>query len=231
MALAVCLLSGGLDSCVSSAAAIEQGLEPAFLHVTYGQLTQRRERQAFEEICNHFRATQRLVVDIGYLARIGGSALTDPAIGLPPGDPHRTEIPASYVPFRNGNLLAIAASWAEVLQAQAIYIGAVEEDSSGYPDCRQSFFEAFNAALREGTKPETRIRIETPLIRMSKSQIVLKGLELQAPLHLTWSCYRNEEAACGECDSCLLRLRGFARAQAVDPIPYRSPVHVDSTTR
>ncbi|MEE8583441.1 MAG: 7-cyano-7-deazaguanine synthase QueC [Acidobacteriota bacterium] len=217
---AVCLVSGGLDSCVSAAVAQAQGLEMAFLHVSYGQRTAKRERCAFEEIAAHYQVQHRLVTEVEHLRRIGASALTDPGIDLPEGQLDRIGIPVSYVPFRNGNLLSIAASWAEALQAQSIYMGAVEEDSSGYPDCRSSFFEAFNAVLDEGTRPETRIRIVTPLIQLPKSDIVTKGLELKAPLHLTWSCYQNEEKACGQCDSCLLRLRGFEEAGVRDPIPY-----------
>lgn len=217
---AVCLVSGGLDSCVSAAVAHSQGLDLAFLHVSYGQRTAQRERHAFEDIAARYKVRQRLIVDLKYLHRIGGSALTDLSIDLPEGNLERVGIPISYVPFRNGNLLSIAASWAEALRARFIYMGAVEEDSSGYPDCRASFFEAFNAVLHEGTRPETRIRIVTPLIRFRKSDIVKKGLKLKAPLHLTWSCYQEEEKACGHCDSCLLRLRGFEEAGVADPIPY-----------
>jgi 7-cyano-7-deazaguanine synthase len=221
---AVCLLSGGMDSCVTAAVAHSQGLETAFLHVTYGQRTARRERRAFEEIADHYNVRQRLVADVEFLHHIGGSALTDPAIALPEGHLDRPGIPASYVPFRNGNLLSIAASWAEVLQSRFIYMGAVEEDSSGYPDCRDSFFKAFNAVLEVGTRPETRIQVVTPLIRLRKSDIVRKGQELKAPLHLTWSCYQEEEKACGRCDSCLLRLRGFEEARVPDPIPYAEKI-------
>lgn len=217
---AICLVSGGMDSCVTAAVARAQGLETAFLHVSYGQRTAKRERRAFEEIADHYQVSQRLVADIEYLRRIGGSALTDPAIPLPQGQLDRSGIPVSYVPFRNANLLSIAASWAEVLKARFIYMGAVEEDSSGYPDCRASFFNAFNALLEEGTRPETRLQIVTPLIQMHKGEIVKKGLQLKAPLHLTWSCYQAEERACGRCDSCLLRLRGFEAAGVPDPIPY-----------
>ncbi len=192
----------------------------AFLHVTYGQITAARELHAFHEIADFYRVRKRLVADIGYLKEIGGSALTDQSIALPAGDPDRAEIPVSYVPFRNAHLLVIATSWAEVLGAHSIYLGAVEEDSSGYPDCRLEFFRCFNKLIDAGTKPETQVSIVTPLIAMTKSQIVLRGEALGAPLHLTWSCYRNSERACRQCDSCLLRLRGFEQAGVKDPIAY-----------
>lgn len=221
MAQAVCMVSGGLDSCVAAALARSEGFELAFLHVNYGQLTGNREMHAFNEIADHYQVRDRLVAKITHLSKIGGSALTDSSISVPPGDLHRQDIPISYVPFRNAHLLSIATSWAEVLRAICIYIGAVEEDSSGYPDCRQSFFDAFNAVIREGTRPETSIQIVTPLIQLNKAAIIQKGVELEAPLHLTWSCYRDEELACGKCDSCLLRLRGFRNAGVEDPVPYR----------
>ena len=215
------MVSGGLDSCVAAALARSEGFELAFLHVNYGQLTGNREMHAFNEIADHYQVRDRLVAKITHLSKIGGSALTDSSISVPPGDLHRQDIPISYVPFRNAHLLSIATSWAEVLRATCIYIGAVEEDSSGYPDCRQSFFDAFNAVIREGTRPETSIQIVTPLIQLNKAAIIQKGVELEAPLHLTWSCYRDEELACGKCDSCLLRLRGFRNAGVADPVPYR----------
>ena len=221
MAQAVCMVSGGLDSCVAVALARSEGFELAFLHVNYGQLTGNREMHAFNEIADHYQVRDRLVAKITHLSKIGGSALTDSSISVPPGDLHRQDIPISYVPFRNAHLLSIATSWAEVLRAICIYIGAVEEDSSGYPDCRRSFFDAFNAVIREGTRPETSIQIVTPLIQLNKAAIIQKGVELEAPLHLTWSCYRDEELACGKCDSCLLRLRGFRNAGVEDPVPYR----------
>jgi len=217
---AVCLVSGGLDSCVTAAIASENRNRLAFLHVTYGQITADRELHAFHELADFYEVTKRLVADIGYLEEIGGSALIDRSIPLPAGDPDRTEIPASYVPFRNAHLLAIATSWAEVLGARQIYVGAVEEDSSGYPDCRLDFFRCFDKLIDTGTKPETQLSIVTPLIKMKKSQIVLRGQALGAPLHLTWSCYRNVQRACGQCDSCLLRLRGFEQAGIKDPIAY-----------
>ena len=220
MSVAVCLVSGGLDSCVAAAEAKEMGLRLAFLHVNYGQLTQSRERRAFESIADHYGVVTRLSVDLDYLGIIGGSALTDRSVALPEGDLERTEIPPSYVPFRNGNLLSIAASWAENLKAEYIFVGAVEEDSSGYPDCRETFFDAFEQLIEVGTRPETKLKIVTPLIHLTKHEIVVRGLELAAPLELTWSCYQNEEVACGRCDSCFLRLRGFQQAGIADPVPY-----------
>jgi 7-cyano-7-deazaguanine synthase len=222
MASAVCLVSGGMDSCVTAACAHAEKHDLAFLHVSYGQLTEKRELLAFERVADHYRAERRLIVNLEHLRQIGGSALTDPLIRLPEGRLSRPEIPASYVPFRNANLLSIATSWAEVLKARYIYIGAVEEDSSGYPDCRKSFFETFNQVIRLGTRPGTAVEIITPLIQLTKKQIVELGQRLRAPFHLTWSCYRAEERACGTCDSCLLRLKGFSEAGLSDPIPYHS---------
>ncbi len=222
--LAVCLVSGGMDSCVTAAIAKQENQEIAFLHISYGQRTERRERQAFNDIANFYGVEKRLDVSIEYLARIGGSSLTDESIEVSEADLESKEIPTSYVPFRNANMLAIATSWAEVLRASAIYIGAVAEDSSGYPDCRPEFYAAFEKTIDVGTKPDTNIKIVTPIIHLSKAEIVRKGLELNAPLSLSWSCYRSENSACGTCDSCALRLRGFVLAGAKDLIPYQNDV-------
>ncbi len=218
--LAVCLVSGGMDSCVTAAIAREENDELAFLHVGYGQRTEKREREAFEAIADHFNVALRLVISFEHLKLIGGSSLTDDTIPVTTPDLTTQAIPSSYVPFRNAHLLATAVSWGEVLSASAIYIGAVAEDSSGYPDCRPEFYDAFQGAVDVGTKPETRITIKTPVIAMRKSEIVRTGLEIGAPLHLTWSCYRESDRACGNCDSCALRLRAFREAGATDPILY-----------
>ncbi len=218
--LAVCLVSGGMDSCVTAAIARGENDELAFLHVSYGQRTEARERQAFTALADHYGVTKRFVASIEYLARIGGSSLTDANIPVTEANLTTRAIPTSYVPFRNAHLLAIATSWAEVLRAQRIYIGAVAEDSSGYPDCRPEFYGAFQYAVDVGTRPETVVEIRTPVIELRKAEIIRHGLELQAPLALTWSCYQAEERACGRCDSCVLRLRAFAVAGVVDPIPY-----------
>jgi 7-cyano-7-deazaguanine synthase len=218
--LAVCLVSGGMDSCVTAAIAREENGEVAFLHVSYGQRTEARERRAFEELADHFAVPKRLAVSIESLKAIGGSSLTDETIPVTQANLASREIPTSYVPFRNAHMLAIATSWAETIGAQRIYIGAVAEDSSGYPDCRPEFYEAFQRAIDAGTRPETRIEIVTPVIHLSKSDIVRRGLELGAPLELTWSCYVAEDRACGWCDSCALRLRAFAETGTRDPIGY-----------
>jgi len=218
--LAICLVSGGMDSCVTAAIAGEENDELAFLHALYGQRTEKREREAFEALADHFEVKQRLVISLEHLAKIGGSSLTDDRIPVTKADLSAPGIPSSYVPFRNAHLLAAAVSWGEVINATAIYIGAVAEDSSGYPDCRPEFYDAFQNVLDIGTKPETRITIQTPVIAMRKSEIVQRGIELGAPLELTWSCYRESELACGNCDSCALRLRAFREAGAPDPIPY-----------
>ncbi|HYX27774.1 MAG TPA: 7-cyano-7-deazaguanine synthase QueC [Pyrinomonadaceae bacterium] len=218
--LAVCLVSGGMDSCVTAAIANKENEQLAFLHVSYGQLTEARERKAFNDLADHFEVKNRLAVSIGYLKSIGGSSLTDRSIKVAEANLASREIPTSYVPFRNSHLLSIATSWAEVIGATRIYIGAVAEDSSGYPDCRREFYEAFQKTIDVGTKPETNIEIVTPVINLRKSEIIKRGLEFNAPLELTWSCYQSETTACGRCDSCALRLRAFAAAGVVDPIPY-----------
>ena len=218
--IAVVAVSGGLDSCVSAAIA-NQNYKLAFAHINYGQRTEKRELKAFHDIADHYGVKKRLVIDYTHLAEIGGSSLTDKAIEVTKADLSNKEIPSSYVPFRNANILSACVSWAEVLNASKIFIGAVYEDSSGYPDCRPSFFEAFEKMIDEGTKPSTKIRIETPIINLSKAEIVKEGIRLNAPLHLTWSCYQNEDEACGVCDSCALRLRGFQISGIQDPIKYK----------
>lgn len=218
---AVVLVSGGMDSCVTTAIAARENAELVFLHISYGQRTERRERRAFNEIADHYGIEKRLDVSIEHLAKIGGSSLTDENVAVTEADLESKEIPTSYVPFRNANMLSIAVSWAEVIGATSIYIGAVAEDSSGYPDCRPEFYAAFQAAIDAGTKPDTHIELRTPIIHLKKAEIIKKGIELNAPLHLTWSCYRNEDLACGTCDSCALRLCGFAQAGVRDPIEYR----------
>ena len=218
---AIVLVSGGMDSCVTAAIANGENAQIAFLHVSYGQRTETRERKAFNDIADHYDVEKRLDISIEHLAKIGGSSLTDENIAVTEADLGSKEIPTSYVPFRNANMLSIAVSWAEVIGANAIYIGAVAEDSSGYPDCRPEFYEAFQRVVDEGTKPDTHIEIRTPIIHLTKAEIVKKGIDLEAPLHLTWSCYRSEELACGTCDSCALRLRGFAQAGVIDPIKNR----------
>ena len=215
---AVVLLSGGMDSCVCAALAARDQ-RAAAVHVSYGQRTEQRERQSFERICDRLEIRERLGVRNEALRAIGGSALTDSNISVPESRDIGTGIPVTYVPFRNGHFLAVAVSWAEVLGAEKVYIGAVEPDSSGYPDCRPEYYRAFNEVVKAGTK-EGSIRVVTPLIAMRKAQIVRLGLELNAPFDLTWSCYQREDRACGVCDSCLLRLRAFREGGAEDPIPY-----------
>ena len=214
---AVILVSGGMDSCVAAAIAKENGHELCFLHLNYGQRTENRELMAFHNIADFYDVKDRLVVDISHLAQIGGSCLTNHTIDVPAADLENEEIPISYVPFRNANILSAATSWAEVLGANALYIGAVEEDSSGYPDCRRSFYDAFEKTIDEGTKPDTHINIITPLIKLSKKEIILKGHALHAPINLSWSCYERENIPCGKCDSCALRARGFFQAGMTDP--------------
>jgi 7-cyano-7-deazaguanine synthase len=221
---AVVLLSGGMDSCVTASIARETH-DLALVHASYGQRTERRERQAFDEIADFYSVHERLVVQLDHFAQIGGSALTDARIAVPEGQTGApiggNEIPPTYVPFRNAHFLAVAVSWAEVIGAIAVFIGAVAEDSSGYPDCRPEYYRVFQQLVREGTRPDTHIEIVTPVIGMRKWEIVKRGMELGAPLDRTWSCYQFEDAACGACDSCRLRLSAFAEAGIDDPIAYR----------
>jgi len=215
---AVVLLSGGMDSCVCAALAAREH-EAAAVHISYGQRTEQRERESFFRICDALGIRDRLAVRNQAFRMIGGSALTDPSIAVPESRTLGHEIPVTYVPFRNAHFLAVAVSWAEVLGAEKVYIGAVEQDSSGYPDCRPAYYEAYNRVIQAGTK-EGSIRVVAPLIAMRKAEIVRLGLELGAPFHLTWSCYSRDDRACGVCDSCVLRLRAFREAGAEDPIPY-----------
>jgi 7-cyano-7-deazaguanine synthase len=222
---AVVLVSGGMDSCVTAAIA-NLDHELAFLHVNYGQRTEQRELKAFHALADFYNVKRRLITNLTHLSQIGGSSLTDSHIDVTKADPtklfhaEKGDIPTSYVPFRNANILSAAVSWAEVIGAQHLYIGAVEEDSSGYPDCRKEFYEAFEKMIDLGTKPETHISIVTPVINLSKAEIVKRGRELNAPFELTWSCYKTEDQACGVCESCALRLHAFQLVGIEDPIPY-----------
>ena len=219
--LAVVCVSGGMDSSVTAAiAAAEHRL--AFLHANYGQRTEARELHCFRALADHFQAEHTLVVDFSGLKAIGGSSLTDESMPVREGEPVGGVVPTSYVPFRNAHLLSAATSWGEVLGAVAIYVGAVWEDSSGYPDCRPEFYRAFEEAIRLGTRPETRIEIRTPVISLTKGEIVRRGVALGVPFEKTWSCYQGQDEACGACESCRLRLRGFAEAGERDPLPYRA---------
>jgi 7-cyano-7-deazaguanine synthase len=219
---AVVCLSGGMDSCVCAALAARD-YEVYAIHFSYGQRTEARELRSAEDVARIIGARELLPLKIDLFRRIGGSALTDPAIAVPAAAADEneigSEIPVTYVPFRNAHFLSAAVSWAEVLGAKTVFIGAVEQDSSGYPDCRPAYYDAFNQLIRTGTK-EGEIRVVTPLIAMRKSEIVRLGVELGAPFHVSWSCYSSENEACGVCESCVLRLRAFRGAGAVDPIPY-----------
>ena len=219
--LAVCLVSGGMDSLVCAAIAFEEYNHLAFLHLNYGQKTQERELQSFEKIAAHYHVPKELqkIIDVSFLKQIGGSSLTDDKIDVKKFKGESEDIPDSYVPFRNTHIISMAVSWAEVLGAKKIFIGAVYEDSSGYPDCRPSYYKAMNTLIKEGTKNGD-IEVITPVIFMKKDEIVLKAKELKAPLEFSWSCYEKNDKACGVCDSCALRLRGFQKAGVVDPIDY-----------
>ncbi len=217
--LAIVLVSGGMDSLVAIAIA-NQDYELALLHIKYGQRTQKKELEAFGKIANFYKVKRKLIVSFEHLKQIGGSSLTDAKMEIPDAAGEASGIPTTYVPFRNAHLLAVATSWAEVIGATKIFIGASEEDSAGYPDCRKEFYETFNLAIQAGTKPKTHIDIITPLIRMKKANIVKKGIELGAPFELTWSCYRSNDRACGKCDSCARRLKGFKEAGIIGPVKY-----------
>ena len=218
--LAIVVLSGGLDSCVTTAIANEE-YTTALLHVRYSQRTQTREYRSFYDIAKFYKVPEGriLVTNLDCLKKIGGSSLTDSSISAEDSKAN-DNIPITYVPFRNTHLLSIAVSWAEVIKAEKIFIGAVEQDSPNYPDCRAEYYEAFNRLVEVGTKPTTHIKVVTPLLNMNKSEIVKKGIELNAPLHLTWSCYDNNDRACGRCQSCILRLKAFKDAGVEDKIPY-----------
>jgi 7-cyano-7-deazaguanine synthase len=220
MSRAIVLVSGGMDSLVCTAIAATQCKEINFLHFSYGQRTEEKELACFEALVRHYQPQRAKVVDYHWFSEIGGSALTDDTLRVNTHDKGK-EIPNTYVPFRNATLLCAAVAWAEVIDADSIYIGAVEEDSSGYPDCREEFFKDFSATVASGSKKGKGIRIETPVLHLSKAEIVKLGMELGAPFHLSWSCYVNNNEACGVCDSCYLRLRAFANAGYTDPIPYR----------
>jgi len=236
MKLAVVLLSGGMDSCVTTAIA-RQDHELALLHANYGQKTERRELRAFNDIAQYYLVPpgRRLVVDMHYLGEMGGSSLTDTGMEVPTqakacgySNPIKIEIPSTYVPFRNTHLLASAVSWAEVLGARKVFIGAVENDNPCYPDCREVYYKAINQLVRVGTRPDSQIVVETPLLHLKKPQIVQKGMALGAPLHLSWSCYKNEDRACGTCQSCRLRLGAFKEAGYIDPVPYEAEIVTSS---
>lgn len=216
---AIVLVSGGMDSCVTAAIAYQK-YELIFLHANYHQRTEKRELKAFNDIADYYNVKKRITIDLGFLKQVGGSSLTDEKIEVEKAIQKITGIPSTYVPFRNANILSQAVSWAEVIGAEVVFIGAVEQDSPGYPDCRKVFYDAFNRVVQLGTKPETKIEIITPLIAMKKSEIVKLGAELNAPLHLSWSCYTNEDKACGECSSCVLRIKAFEEAGIKDMIEY-----------
>jgi 7-cyano-7-deazaguanine synthase len=219
--IAVVAVSGGMDSCVTAAIAHEK-YNLAMLHVNYGQRTELRELKAFHDIAEFYKVEKKLVIDLGHFSKIGTSSLTDKNIEVTKADLNHKGIPSSYVPFRNANILSACVSWAEVIGASFIFIGAVYEDASGYPDCRPQFFRAFEKVANLGTKPDSKLKIKTPIIDFTKAEIVKKGVEMKAPLHLTWSCYQSEDRACGVCDSCAFRLRGFQKAGVEDPIPYKT---------
>ncbi len=221
MKKAIILTSGGLDSLVTTAIAKQENDEIYLLHVNYGQKTEKKELECFEMIEKHYKPQGSLTTSIDYLTKIGGSSLTDDSMTINDFNGSET-VPNTYVPFRNAHMICIAVSWAEVIGAQSIYIGAVEEDSSGYPDCRESFYNSFNETIKQGTKNEFTIELKTPIIHMNKAEIIAKGQELGAPFEMSWSCYRSETEACGRCDSCVLRLRAFKKAGIEDPIPYKT---------
>ena len=218
---AICILSGGMDSTLASYIAKNDGYEIIAVHFNYGQRTQDRELKAFRDICNDLEILEKYEIDIPFFTQIGASALTDKTIDIPTGGVE-AGVPITYVPFRNGIFLSITAAIAEKEGATAMYIGVVQEDSSGYPDCTDEFINDMKKAINQGTKEDTHIDILTPLVHLSKAQIVQEAMKLNVPLEHTWSCYKEEEEACGVCDSCRLRLNGFKLANQVDPIKYKA---------
>jgi len=217
--LAIVAVSGGLDSAVATAVAAESH-ELSLMHINYGNLTEKRELEAFHNIADYYNIEKRLVADIDHLRKIGASSLTDKNIPVEDFTGKNKGIPLTYVPFRNANILSIAVSWGEATGAGSIYVGMMEEDSAGYPDCTEEFIEAFNRLIKVGTRPETTVKLIAPLIHMSKGDVIRKGIELGAPFDLSWSCYKNEDKACGVCESCVLRLNGFKDVGIEDPIDY-----------
>ncbi|WP_222919605.1 7-cyano-7-deazaguanine synthase QueC [Natrinema sp. SYSU A 869] len=228
---AVVLLSGGMDSATAAAEAREQGYEIYALHTTYGQRTADRELECACRLAEEFDAADFLQIETGHLSAIGDSSLTDEEMDVADADMESDEIPTSYVPFRNANLLAIAVSYAEANDCEAVFIGAHSEDFSGYPDCRPAFFEAFEQVVDVGTKPETEISIDAPFVEWSKTDIAERGVDLEVPYEHTWSCYRENEPACGTCDACAFRLQAFQNIGVRDPIEYAErPSYADETT-
>ncbi len=217
---ALCIMSGGMDSTLAAYMMKDKGYDIIALHFNYNQLTQKKELECFRQICDDLGVVEKYEIDLDFFETIGASALTDKNIKVPTGGIEKG-VPVTYVPFRNGIFLSIAAAIAEKHSAQKVTIGVVEEDSSGYPDCRETFINSFEKSINLGTKDETRISIQRPLVKLKKEQIVSEAFELDVPLHLTWSCYQDEEIACGVCDSCRLRLKGFERAGGIDPLPYK----------
>ncbi len=217
--MAIVLISGGISSCLTVAMALKR-YELAFLHLSYGQKTEKRELKAYKDLASFFKVKKRLVASVKYLKDIGGSSLTDKKINISKASIHSNGIPSSYVPFFNSNLVAIAVSWAEVLNIGKIFIGVNWETSKKYPDCTGRYFNMIRKVISEGTKPSTSISVETPLLNTRKKDVILKSKELNLPLHLTWSCYKNNDIACGECEGCHERLRAFKKAESFDPLEY-----------
>lgn len=209
-----------MDSATAAYEAKQRGYDLYFLHTTYGQQTADKESTCAQELGDLMDVADFLQIETDHLARIGASSLTDDSMDVQKVDLDSDEIPSSYVPFRNANLLSIAVSFAEANDCVAIFIGAHSEDYSGYPDCRPTFFDSFQQVIEFGTKPETSIELVTPFVDWTKTEIVERGLELGVPYELTWSCYREEGPACGTCDACAYRLKAFQKVGVADPIKY-----------
>jgi 7-cyano-7-deazaguanine synthase len=225
---AVILVSGGMDSATAVYEAMDAGYDPYLIHTSYGQNTEAKERECARLLAEHIDAEDFLHIETQHLATIGESSLTDDSIDVEEADLESDEIPSSYVPFRNANLLSMATSYAEAQDCDAIYIGAHSEDFSGYPDCRPAFFDAFQGVIDAGTKPDTSIELKAPFAEWTKTEIAQRGIELDVPYEITWSCYKSDSPACGTCDACAFRLQAFQNAEFEDPIEYEQrPTYTD----
>lgn len=218
---AVCLLSGGMDSTTLAYTAKDMGYDILALHVNYGQRTEKNELECAKKIADRLGALEFIEINLDYFTKFGASSLTDFSIPVEKGALGRVEQPNTYVPFRNGNLIAIAASFCEAKGGDAVFIGVQSGDHTRYPDCTPEFISAMQNVINIGTQTEKKIQLLTPFVRMNKTEILREGLRLHVPYEDTWSCYSENEESCGVCSSCLSRLKAFADLGMEDPIAYK----------